>query len=76
MTREYYESDSKLIIYIYIYWSLGLKAITIAFESAPCPLPVALPAGEGNVQIIHPFGPDKLANAMEIIPGVSNAFDI
>ncbi|CAN0546668.1 unnamed protein product, partial [Ectocarpus sp. 12 AP-2014] len=26
--------------------------------------------GEGNVQILHPFGPDKLTDSMEIIPGV------
>ncbi|CAN0360550.1 unnamed protein product [Ascophyllum nodosum] len=34
------------------------------------PLYLGGDVGEGNVQIIHPFGPDRLANAMEIIPGV------
>ena len=29
-------------------------------------------AGEGNVQILHPYGPDKLAGSMEIVPGVSH----
>ena len=31
-------------------------------------------AGEGNVQILHPYGPDQLSDSMEIIPGVSRGF--
>ena len=36
---------------------------------ARCDLPTE---GEGNVQILHPYGPDKLAGSMEIVPGVSD----
>ncbi|CAM9456001.1 unnamed protein product, partial [Ectocarpus fasciculatus] len=35
------------------------------------PLYLGGDVGEGNVQILHPFGPDKLTDSMEIIPGVS-----
>lgn len=36
-----------------------------AAAAHPCPR-----AGEGNVQIVHPYGPDKLPGAIPIIPGV------
>ncbi|CBJ27043.1 conserved unknown protein [Ectocarpus siliculosus] len=34
------------------------------------PLYLGGDVGEGNVQILHPFGPEKLTDSMEIIPGV------
>lgn len=34
------------------------------------PLYLGGDVGEGNVQILHPYGPDKLAGSMEIVPGV------
>lgn len=44
------------------------------FNGYPEPCAVAsvlTTTGEGNVQILHPFGPDQLAGAIEIVPGVS-----
>eukprot|EP00752_Nemacystus_decipiens_P018726 g16789.t1 len=34
------------------------------------PLYLGGDVGEGNVQILHPYGPDQLSDSMEIIPGV------